>query len=63
METIVNLAGLVAGLVFILLNYKAKGTLLGSFFKKYYQSMLIASLFFFFGLGNRIYAGLKINYF
>ncbi|MHB9019417.1 MAG: hypothetical protein ACYC3G_00870 [Minisyncoccota bacterium] len=46
METIINIAGLIAGSVFIFLNYKANKTLLGSFFKKYYQSMLIASIFF-----------------
>ena len=46
MESIINIAGLIAGLVFIFLNLKASRTLLGSFFKNHYRSMMLASILF-----------------
>lgn len=46
MELIINIAGLIAGLIFIFLNLKASRTLLGSFFKNYYRSMITASILF-----------------
>lgn len=61
MEIIINIVGLITGLLFIFLNYKASKTLLGSFFKKYYQSMLIASLFFFLGWMTEFIPSLKIS--
>ena len=60
METIINIVGLLAGSLFMFLNYKTSKTLLGSFFKKYYQSMLVASLFFFLGWVTEFMPGLNL---
>jgi Ca2+/Na+ antiporter len=49
MDSIITSAGLIAGLVFIFLNIKASGTLIGSFFKNHYRSMMAASILFFLG--------------
>jgi len=46
MELVINIAGLITGLTFIFLNLKASKTLIGSFFKNYYRSMMTASILF-----------------
>ena len=46
MELAINIAGLIAGLLFIFLNLTASKTLLGSFFKNHYRSMMTASILF-----------------
>lgn len=49
MNTVFDVAGAAIALMFFFLNVRAKGTLIGSFFKKYYWLMIAASVSLFAG--------------
>ncbi|MCL5017575.1 MAG: hypothetical protein M1155_02880 [Patescibacteria group bacterium] len=58
---IVDILGLIAGLVFIYVNIRASRSMVGSFFKKYYVNLIVASLFFALGWATNFFEVLGIS--
>lgn len=54
MNTVFDVAGAAIAIIFLFLNARAKGTLIGSFFKKYYWLMIAASVSLFAGFFIRL---------
>jgi hypothetical protein len=46
---LLNVAGILLGIIFVILNIRASQTLTGSFFKKYYRLMTVGAVIFAFG--------------
>lgn len=61
MNTVLDFAGAAVAIIFLFLNARAKRSLIGSFFKKYYWLMIAASASLFVGFFMRLPGAVELD--